>query len=128
MLKIYEKKSLMRALGLREIDRPGFFQWERHADLFGDAFRLVADVTDQTVQIAYFHRLPQNGNERAVWKISLSLSESGRAKISSSENIEPPVKSVVRAEEIIREALAHALPEVYGAQIKAAAKNVLPKP
>ena len=74
--------------------------WNRGRDLFGDDFKLVAEISEFEINFCYSHTRGDH-EKRDIWRFTLSTQHNDRAKITESQNIEPKLKTIQRSIEII---------------------------
>lgn len=82
-------------------------EWIRPRDLFGDHFSLTAQVKEASIHFDYRHRPVGSPEESSVWSLTIALSPTGRARVESSDGIEPKVNTVYRAAALIEQATKH---------------------
>lgn len=81
-------------------------KWTRALDLFGDQFVLTAHVDDSELSYTY-HRIREENSPECIWAITIRDSKNHRASVNQSEGIDPPIKSIVRAVDLIRSTIEH---------------------
>jgi len=101
------KKRLLTQLALPSgLMQPYVSTWTRPIDLFGDQFVLTAVVNDEELSYTY-HKIRENSLPECIWTISINNSPKLRARIGKSEGIDPPIKSIVRAIDLIMGTIDH---------------------
>ena len=102
----FNKNRLLHQLGLPSLEGPALVRWVRPQDFFGDHFELRATALADSLHFSWIHMDPST-KEREIWGFTVGLSETGRALIRQSNQIDPPLRTIARARDLLMNALTH---------------------
>lgn len=105
---VLRKPRLLNQLGLPARSSPFEARWERSPDFFDDHFLLRARVQAQSIVFEWQHRPAGSVPLPPIWTLHIGLSPSGRARVTHCEGFSPPIQTLMRAADAIRDAIAHA--------------------
>ena len=105
---MFEKSRLLQQFALPTGQTQAFeVEWNRGRDFFEDRFSLVAKVDCSRIAFDYWHQSAQDDKPKSIWRLAIELSPSGRARVALCEGIEPSVRTVSRACDVVKGALRH---------------------
>jgi hypothetical protein len=103
---MFEKPRLLQQFALPTGQTQAFeVEWTRGRDFFEDRFSLVARVAATRVDFDYLHQSPQADAPASIWRLAIEISPKGRARVAFCEGIDPSVRTVLRAADVVGQAL-----------------------